>query len=257
MNESEHREITRLCARVAQLLLGNGAESALVTGITVRLGEALGVDQVECTLTANSVVLSAIKDEHCITTARRVGEHGINMTTVAAVQRIVLAAEAGRIDTAGVHAMLDRVPRDRYPHWVVIPMVALSCACFARLAGADWLGCTVTLIAAFFGMIVRVNLAKRHFNAFIVFSATGFTATLIAGEIVHFQLVDASQAMMAASVLMLVPGFPLINSLSDVLKGYMNMGIGRWMWATVLTLAACLGIIFGLFVVGLDVRVLL
>ncbi|GAM76855.1 putative membrane protein [Vibrio ishigakensis] len=39
---------------------------------------------------------------------------------------------------------------------------------------------------------------------------------------------------MASSVLMLVPGFPLINSVADVLKGYINMGIARFVMASFL-----------------------
>ncbi|GAM62519.1 putative membrane protein [Vibrio ishigakensis] len=42
---------------------------------------------------------------------------------------------------------------------------------------------------------------------------------------------------------MLVPGFPLINSVADVLKGYINMGIARFVMASLLTLATCLGIV--------------
>ena len=36
------------------------------------------------------------------------------------------------------------------------------------------------------------------------------------------------------------------RSLADILKGYVNMGIGRWTIATVLTFGACLGIVFAL-----------
>ena len=48
---------------------------------------------------------------------------------------------------------------------------------------------------------------------------------------------------MAASVLMLVPGFPLINAVSDMVKGYMNTGISRWAVATMLSIATCGGIL--------------
>ena len=44
----------------------------------------------------------------------------------------------------------------------------------------------------------------------------------------------------------LYPSFPIINALSDILKGYMNMGVGRWMFATMLTLSACVGIVMTL-----------
>ena len=66
------------------------------------------------------------------------------------------------------------------------------------------------------------------------------------------QMGNDAHIAMASAVLMLVPGFPLINSLSDVLKGFMNMGIGRWALATVLTLGTCLGIVSALALLGID-----
>jgi uncharacterized membrane protein YjjP (DUF1212 family) len=50
----------------------------------------------------------------------------------------------------------------------------------------------------------------------------------------------------ASSVLLLVPSFPLINSFSDILKGYVNIGIGRAVFTYMLTLSACVGIVMAL-----------
>ncbi len=56
---------------------------------------------------------------------------------------------------------------------------------------------------------------------------------------------------MAASVLLLVPGFPLINAVSDMVKGYFNMGLARWGTATLLTISAAIGIILAMSVTGI------
>ncbi len=40
---------------------------------------------------------------------------------------------------------------------------------------------------------------------------------------------------MAASVLLLVPGFPLINSVADMFKGHINTRLARWAIASLLT----------------------
>lgn len=250
-NEDKH-EITRLSIRAALLLLQNGAESALVVQVASRLGKALGASQIECTLTANSVVLTAIFDNHCITTARHCAESRINMSVVTAVQWIMHTAEAGHFDLQQVHAALETPIAPPYPRWLVITTVALSCACFARLSHGDWLTCAITFLASWLGMLVRTELVARHFNPLIVFSVTAFVASCISGIAMKYAIVADSHIAMAAAVLMLVPGFPLVNSLSDVLKGYMNMGIGRWTQATVLTLATCLGIIFALTVLNID-----
>jgi uncharacterized membrane protein YjjP (DUF1212 family) len=57
---------------------------------------------------------------------------------------------------------------------------------------------------------------------------------------------------MAASVLLLVPGFPLINSVSDMLKGHINMGIARWVFATLLAISVSIGIVASMTLVGVS-----
>ncbi|WP_281838357.1 threonine/serine ThrE exporter family protein [Cardiobacterium hominis] len=254
LDEEAQHEVTRLCVQSALLLLQYGAESNLVVGVSTRLGYALGATRVECTLTANSIVLTTVFDRYCITTARRNVDRGVNMTVVSSVQRIMLAAEEGRLDRVGVHEALEAAQQQTrvYPPWLVLLMVALSCACFARLSGADWPVCALTFAASVCGMRVRQWLGGLHFNAMLVFMATAFVTSLIAGLGLRFQVGNDAHIAMASAVLMLVPGFPLINSLSDVLKGFMNMGIGRWALATVLTLGSSLGIVMALAVLGID-----
>lgn len=254
LDEAAQHEVTRLCVLSALLLLQYGAESNLVVGVSTRLGYALGASRVECTLTANSIVLTTVFDGYCITTARRNVDRGVNMTVVSGVQRIMLAAEEGRLDRVGVHEALERVQQQTrvYHPWLVLLLVAVSCACFARLSGGSWEVCALTFAASVCGMRVRQWLGGLHFNAMLVFMATAFVTSLVAGLGLRVQMGNDAHIAMASAVLMLVPGFPLINSLSDVLKGFMNMGIGRWALATVLTLGSSLGIVMALAVLGID-----
>ena len=254
LDEAAQHEVTRLCVLSALLLLQYGAESNLVVWVSTRLGYALGASRVECTLTANSIVLTTVFDGYCITTARRNVDRGVNMTVVSGVQRIMLAAEEGKLDRVGVHEALERVQQQTrvYHPWLVLLLVAVSCACFARLSGGSWAVCALTFAASVCGMRVRQWLGGLHFNAMLVFMATAFVTSLVAGLGLRVQMGNDAHIAMASAVLMLVPGFPLINSLSDVLKGFMNMGIGRWALATVLTLGSSLGIVMALAVLGID-----
>lgn len=90
------------------------------------------------------------------------------------------------------------------------------------------------------------NCRKRHYNPIIVFSITAFIASIIAGLGLKYNLGNDPHIALASSVLLLVPGFPLINALADILKGHVNMGLGRWTIATILTFGACLGIVAAL-----------
>lgn len=252
MEQEHQRAVTRACVQVALLLLQHGAESTVVVQMAQRLGVALGVESVECALTANAIVLTTLSDEHCITTTRKNSDKGINMQMVTDVQRIVIAVEHKLYDLEMAQQKLNRLKPLKYPPILVVGMIGLSCASFAHLSGGDWVICVITFFASAVGMFVRQALSKRHYNPLIVFAMTSFVVSLISGLSLKYQWGNDPQVALASSVLLLVPGFPLINSLADILKGYINMGIGRWTVATILTFGACLGIVFALSMMNIS-----
>ncbi|WP_288320309.1 threonine/serine exporter ThrE family protein [uncultured Haemophilus sp.] len=252
MEQEHQRAVTRACVQAALLLLQHGAESTVVVQMAQRLGVALGVESVECALTANAIVLTTLSDEHCITTTRKNSDKGINMQMVTDVQRIVIAVEHKLYDLEMTQQKLNRLKPLKYPPILVVGMIGLSCASFAHLSGGDWVICVITFFASAVGMFVRQVLSKRHYNSLIVFAMTSFVVSLISGLSLKYQWGNDPQVALASSVLLLVPGFPLINSLADILKGYINMGIGRWTVATILTFGACLGIVFALSMMNIS-----
>ncbi len=242
MYAETQNDITRLVVRSAQLLLAYGAESDLVEEISQRLGKALGLASIELSISSNSLVLTSLVHGRCITTTRRIREHGINMMIVCEVQRICLLAEKGIYGAKQVKRRLEKIEPRSYPAKYVIGMIGLSCASFCHLFGGDVASCIITFIASAVGMSVRLSLVKKHFNLLIIFSIIAFITTLIAQLGYVIDVTDTPKTAMAASVLMLVPGFPLINAISDMVKGHMNVGISRWGHATLLTLSTVIGI---------------
>lgn len=224
------REITRTCAQVAQMLLQHGAESTLIVQMAQRLGFALGIDSVECALTPNAVIITTLYDHNCITTVRKNLDKGINMQVVTEVQRLVIMAEKGLYDLQQIRKKLDGIKPLKYNRFVVVTMIGLSCACFAHLSGGDIIVFLITFIASSIAMFIRQTLTLRHYNPLIVFAITAFVASMVAGLAVKYELGNDPQIALASSVLLLVPGFPLINSLADILKGHIiwELHVGLW-----------------------------
>lgn len=250
----DQQRITRLCVRCALLFMQYGGESAVVVDLTKRLGVALGVNGVECGLSFNAVTLTTIYQGRCITTVRNTVHQGINVSILVQIQQIVMQAEATRQQNQAVSVSLigqietafDQMDRTTYPNALMALFVGLSCACFAYLNDGGLAISAITLVAGFVAMRMRLYLSAHHFNPFVVVIITAFVATLLGAFAYFFKLGDNADIAVAASVLLLVPSFPIINSLSDILKGYINMGVGRWMFATMLTLSACVGIVIAL-----------
>ena len=246
LGEDAQRQLTALCAQTALLLMQHGTESAVVENMVRRLARALGVERVEVGVFANSIVITTGSPEREVTTVRRGEDRGINMHVVIEIQRAVLALEVGEIDAAAFRARVERVVPFHYPRSLVSLAIALSCASFARLAGADWVGCGVVAVASGAAMAVRLLVARLGFNPLVTFFVAGFVATSIAdwGELGNVG--ETRQIAVASCVLLLVPGFPLINGVSDMVKGYWSTGVARLVHATLLSIASCVGILLAM-----------
>ncbi|HGJ5855563.1 threonine/serine exporter ThrE family protein [Arsenophonus nasoniae] len=246
------RKITRLCIQCAQLLFQHGAESMLVEQLSTRLGIALGADQVDSAISSNAIVLTTVINGRCMTSTRKNVDHGINMHVVTKVQHTVILAEYKLLDSDKVQQRLAEIKPLRYPRWLLVLMIGLSCGCFCKLNGGGWDGCLVTFIASGCAMYIRQILTAQYMNPLINFCITAFVATTVSGFVLKIPYFSsASTVSMAASVLLLVPGFPLINSVADMFKGHINTGLARWAMASLLTLATCIGITMAMAVWGL------
>ncbi len=152
------------------------------------------------------------------------------MRVVTQVQRICILLEKQLYDCEKAQQALENITPERYNRWLVTFMIGLSCAAFSRLSGGNELVFVMTFIASSLGMAVRLQLAQYHFNPFLNFTVCAFVTTVISAQAVVFSIGNQPTIAMASSVLMLVPGFPLINSVADMLKGYTNMGLPALSW---------------------------
>lgn len=241
-DEKTQREITRAISLAGQLLLQHGAESKIVFDICERLGLALGLTSVELSLSANSLVITCISQHHCMTTTRRSPDRGIHMGVVLAVQQVLLETETQHCPPAQVMRSLEAIYPKRYPALLLSIVVGLSCGSFSQLSGGDAGVFAVTFVASGIAMMLRLWIASLQFNPFLNFAVTAFVATAISALGVILEIGNSPRLAMASSVLFLVPGFPLINAVSDMVKGFTNMGIARWTVASLLILSTALGI---------------
>jgi uncharacterized membrane protein YjjP (DUF1212 family) len=161
-------------------------------------------------------------------------------------------AEHKLLDGKDVEKRFSQIKPLRFPRWLVVLMVGLSCACFCVLNKGGWDGAAITFIASALAMYVRQVLTHRHFHPQINFCITAFVATTVSGLLLHLpRFASTPTVAMAASVLLLVPGFPLINAVADMFKGHINTGLARWAIASLLTLATCIGVVTAMTLWGL------
>ena len=253
LTNEEQTKITRAIIKAAVLMLEYGAESKLIEHISQRLGHALGVESVELSLIPSAIVLTTLtkNQSQSVTTTRRAHHKPINMSIVCDVQQMCHTIEKEKKDVNFALKTMKEIEPKYYNRWLVVFMVGLSCASFAYLNGADIKAFILTFVASSIAMLVRQELSKRKFVMIITFGITAFVATLIAGigHILGFS--EKSNIALSASVILLAPGFPFVNSVLDAVKGYLAMGWGRWMQAVLLTAATSIGIVLAFAILDL------
>lgn len=247
----DQTKITRTIIKSAVLMLEFGAESTLIEQSAQRLGKALGVDSVEMSLIPSAIVLTTLYENQSVTTTRSVHHKPINMSIVCDVQKLVINAEKNNLDAQNVTKKLKAIQPNYYNRWLVIFMVGLACASFSILQEGDISAFFITFIVASFAMFVRQELNKKRFMMIITFGVTAFLASILASLIMLIKTTDVPNVVLASSVLLLVPGVPFVNSFLDAFKGYLSMGWGRWLQASILTVASSMGIVLAMSVLSI------
>ena len=244
------RDVISISLWVGQMLLQHGADSARVEETVHRLGTGLGCDWMDVIVQPHAIILTTVNNHHFRTKARRIPRMGVNMQVVSRITDVVYQVDSKKMDRFDVRRELveiDEMP-PQYNRWLVVVMVGLSCAAFSRLFGGNWETFAVTWLAASTGMWVRQQMHRLYFNMFLVVMGTAFVATLIASLAIQLFTYGIPDVAVAASVLLLVPGTPLINAVEDLINGHTLTGMARGITGLIIALNIAVGITFALWI---------
>ncbi len=246
----EMRDIISLSLWAGQMLLQYGADSARVEEIVHRLVTGLGCDWADIEVQPNSLVATTVNNQDFRTRVRRAPSRGVNMTVIAEVSDLSYRVYRGEVDRIGVRQELRRIDdlAPQYDRAVVIMTVGISCAAFCRLFGGDAAAMLVTWAASSAAMFVRQELHHHHVNPLLMITLTAFVAGIFASLAWIFPISQTPGLAIAASVLLLVPGVPLINSAEDLLRGHIVTGMARGFYGLLVSLAIALGLALSIWV---------
>lgn len=249
-SDEELTEITDIALEAGGLMLQFGAETHKVEEIVKRFGDALGCDIANILVTLDSISITVISKGLFRTKIKKIIRSGVNFSILTRVDRLSIKAIANRYDKEQIKRELELIKNTplNYAKPVVVIMVGLACGAFCILFGGDIWAFIITLISASLAMSVRLYMIHHYFNTFLTTATTAFVATILA---ISAQFVSKTpEYALASSVLMLIPGVPLINSAEDLIKGHINVGIFRGMLGILISLSIAVGMMIALRVTG-------
>lgn len=233
---------------VGTLLMSNGASTGRVRTTVNRIADALGYD-VELLITSRSLMLTVTEGNGSDYTSsvRRTPSHGVNFKLVSGISRLSWRVIEDKLTVEQINQDINRLTSlPHYPRLVVLSLVALAGASFCRLSGGQGMELVVTFIATFLGLFIHQEAIRLRFNPYLAIVFASFAASIIAGLSVKFEIGDTPEHALATSVLFLIPGVPLINSLTDIIDGNTLNGIVRAMNGFTMAFAIALGLMIAM-----------
>ena len=242
---------------VAALRAGNtAARTREHTGV---MAQKLGLEGISASFTLDSVTVSVKEPEGWLTAAREIGPPGINVWRIGELERLADGAGATPEprDIAAKLAAIQSTP-PQYSRALLALAIAAASAGFAFLNGAAVPEMLAAAVGGGIGQTLRSVLVHRSYNQYGVAALAAVAASgayvLAAALASRAGLPFAHYpAGFIASVLFLVPGFPLIAALFDMLQNQTTAAVGRLAQGMMLLACVALGLSIVIAAGGVDI----
>ena len=254
-NDNLHqRRCSKLLLDIAVLLMSSGAHTERVNRNIQRLSDSLGF-QVELFFSLSGITLTTCakgKPGPHYTAFRQIGAYGVHMGVVSAVSRLSWKAYEGRADMNEIWEEVSRIKQlPHYPKPILVLMISLAGMAFCRVAGGELLPVILAGIATGCGFLTRNALLHRGYNLALSVCTAAFVASGLSGLGIVWSLGQSPEIAVATSVLFLIPGVPMINSIIDLMHGHVVVGHARGVMGAVLSFAIAMGIVLSSSILGI------
>ena len=248
-------EIADLLSEVAAELMTSGAHTMRIIQNISRMAATFGY-YIELSVFQQSIMMtitSKVDSFNRLTLIKKTRPLALNFT-------IVSDLSALSWDTFDKGLTFDEinnryhyiVSQKRMSRWLVLFLVGFANAAFCALFKGDIYAIVLVFMATLAGFYLRQVMIQKHISHLIVFTTSAFVASLLAGFGYVLHLGSTPEVALASSVLYLIPGVPLINSILDIIEGHVLTGIARLVNASSLIVCIAIGLFTSMLILGLE-----
>ncbi|MDL2268319.1 threonine/serine exporter family protein [Desulfovibrio sp. OttesenSCG-928-G15] len=263
-------DFEELCAFLHEFvttMLSMGSQTARMVRSAKRIADVFGADIEMLVLFKHAVVTisSRLDKKLCKTVVIPFRQIGLNFDLSYRLNRLSwelsdsLPAQnaPGATGNEALHTVrrqfYELLQRPRLSHIALCVMIGVASAAFCRLFRGDLYSMAVVFVASQAAFATRYWMLKNALDTRMAFFTAAFVSSfLTALAIVRLPSATPSVAV-AASVLFLVPGVPLLNAVNDFIDGYTLMGISRGVHASILILCVGFGLATSILLTGFNV----
>jgi uncharacterized membrane protein YjjP (DUF1212 family) len=250
------QERSELVLSAAQVLFVNGQSTDRTIAAVGSFARALGL-QAQIIPRWGELYLHA-QDGHATRNfTLSAAPTGVNMTRVTSAMRLIEDPRTARLHPAAAKDAINAIAQlPPAPAWLFTLAAAAGATALAVIFGVQHLPAVALIFAsAAAGAILRRGLARYSANIFIQPFCAALLAGIIGGLAVRYQWSSALRLVAVCPCMVLVPGPHMLNGALDLFKGRIHLGSARLIYAGLVIVSICVGLLLGLALLGTSLPV--
>jgi len=182
---------------------------------------------------------------------------GVNMDRVASTLRVVEELCDGHLPPAEAMEAVARIAEaPPAPTWLFALAAAVGAVALAVLFGVRHVtAAALIFVSAAAGGVLRRTLSRYSANIFLQPFSAALVAGLVGALAVRYQLSSSLRLVAVCPCMVLVPGPHFLNGMLDLIRGRLNLGAARLIYAVLAVVAISTGLLLGLASFGVSLPV--
>ena len=249
-------ERSNLILAFARVLYVNGESTEKTLAAAKRLGDFLSL-----TVTTlprwGELELQAKDKDGSLLSAIEAEPAGVDMDRVAStMQAIEDMVERRLTPTAATEKINFISQRPPAPTWLFALAAGAGAVALAVLFGVRHLTAAALIFgSAAAGAILRRTLARYSTNIFLQPFSAALVAGLVGALAVRYELSSTLRLVAVCPCMVLVPGPHFLNGMLDLIRGRIDLGASRLIYAVLIVVAISVGLLLGLALLGASLPV--
>jgi uncharacterized membrane protein YjjP (DUF1212 family) len=244
-------ERSNLVLALAGVLYANGQSTDQTLAEAERFGHSLGL-RAKIIPRWGQLQLQAQDGEAGINSTVAADPTGVDMARVASIIRLVEDFDDGRIAPAAASQAISAISQSPpAPTWLFALAAAAGALALAVVFGVQRPHAAVLIfMSAGIGAILRRALARYSANLFLQPFCASLLAGVIGGLAVRYDLSSTLRLVAVCPCMVLVPGPHMLNGAMDFVRGRIDLGAARLVYAGLIVIAISAGLLLGLAFLG-------
>ena len=250
MHKNQPSDIGALLLDIGAMLMSSGANTNRIRLTIQRIGKSYNYST-DFLITHRAIMLTLKGPDGHVTfnELKQTYAHIPNFKIVSGLSKLSWQIVEEKLSVKKAKKEIKRLKAlPHYPRIVVLSVVAFACSSFCRLNGGSFLEMLIVFIAAFLGVFLRQELAKKKVNPYFNISIASFFTAMLAGAMGQLLPYEHDRIIFITSILYLIPGIQLINSITDVLDGNTINGMVRAFIGLVVSFAISTGLVLAILI---------